>query len=842
VFLLGACSTKKNTLINRTYHNTTARYNGYFNAKESIKEGVTSIQNSHKENYEELLPIFIYGDDAAAQSVYPQMDRAIEKCSKVIVKHSMEIKKKEHNKWIDNCYFLIGQAYFYKKDYPKAEEHFKYVIKQYPETDSKIPAMLWLAKTYIENKNFSSARSLLSELEMQPDLKDKIKSEIKQTYADFYIKQNLYGFAIDKLKEAIALEKNKKQKARLSFLLAQIYQKQGNNSEARHYYAQVEKYAPPYEMEFYAKINRALAVGENESASEIEELLKKMLKDEKNKEYFDQIYYALANIELSKGNKPKAVEYLTLSTESSINNNAQKVKSFLKLADLYFEEKNYLKAQAYYDSTTSFISPEIKNYKEIIEKRNVLTRLAKNILTVKEQDSLQKIAQLPKKEQEKLIDKIIADLIEKEEQEKFAQNNPQPMANQNNFNNMMNNVSGGKWYFYNPTTLSYGKTEFKKIWGNRKLEDDWRRKNKTTESVDLGEMESLNDSLAETNKKNPKYYLSKIPDTPEKIEKSHQSIKKALYEQGVIFKNDLKDNAAAIKAFEELVTRYDTSRYHLNAYYQLYLLYKETGDATNAEKYKNIIIEKYPDSDIAAMVINPNYYQEMKERKANAGKDYERYYELYKDKMYKYVLAGTNQAIRKYPDSELLPKFYYLNAMAKSALFGTDSLKPVLQYIVKNYPETPEAKLAQDALNKLAPAQTTETSAESEQENAFNYKLTPDKEHYYVYVFKNDKNLRINDIKVEISRFHQKNFRNDDLKISSMLMGSSYQIVMIKSFSNYFKTMNYHSLVENGSADLPSVHALKTAFFPITAENFQTFYKNADVEGYEKFFEEKYKQ
>ncbi|MFQ5335851.1 MAG: tetratricopeptide repeat protein, partial [Flavobacteriales bacterium] len=308
------CSTNKSGFAHRAYHNTTAHYNGYFNGRESFRAGVAQIKTGYTEDYTNILPVFIYGDENAAKSAYPQMDKAIEKCEKVIQRHSIYIKREEYVDWIDDCWFLIGQCHFYKQEYAEAKEKFEYVARQFQEKEIHFEASIWLARTYLQMHNYAKTGKVLDLIREDEGFPLKLKAEYSAVYADYYIRQHNYLLAIPEIRNAIANEKNRKKRVRYLFILAQFYQQEGNYTKASDYFAQVARMNPPYEMEFYAKINRALSydVGSG-NKEEIKKELGKMLRDGKNSDYYDQIYYALAEVYFREGEQDMGIELLKKS-------------------------------------------------------------------------------------------------------------------------------------------------------------------------------------------------------------------------------------------------------------------------------------------------------------------------------------------------------------------------------------------------------------------------------------------------------------------------------------------------------------------------------------------------
>ncbi|MDD5572092.1 MAG: hypothetical protein PHD97_13155, partial [Bacteroidales bacterium] len=460
-----ACSTRKHTFTHRVYHNLTAHYNAYFNGNESMKEGIVTLEKAHIDNYEKILPVFRYGSENDAKAIYPQMDRAIQKASVVIQRHSIFIKNTEYCNWIDDCYMMMGKANFYKRDYYPAIEIFGYVVKQYKDNPIRFEAMNWLARCYIELKKFSDAQgifNILDETKNKTKIPESLKKDINATIADFQIKVGNSSGAIDPLTAAISQTRKKKVRARYTFILAQLLEKAEDNERAFQFYGRVLKMNPSYEMEFNTKLNLARLVNVNsQHTAEVKKQLLKMTRDRKNKDYLDKIYFVLADISLKEKNIPQAIEYLKLSAESSTTNTSQKALSYLKLAELTFQQQDYEDSQMYYDSTIAFITKDYPGYENVLFRKNTLTDLVLNIKTVQHEDSVQKLSRMSPKQLEEVINKIIQKIIDEEEakrqaellqQQNLAMNNIYS-GNPNNPVNMNTSPSGNQWYFYNPSAI-----------------------------------------------------------------------------------------------------------------------------------------------------------------------------------------------------------------------------------------------------------------------------------------------------------------------------------------------------------------------------------------------------
>ena len=471
LLFFSSCSTKKKSWVSRQYHNTTARYNGYFNGNQSIKKGLKKIDQTFEDDYSQILPIFKTGDLQKSKTAHSYMDKAIQKSSVVIQKHSIKIRGVEYCKWIDDNYLLLGKSYFYKGDIEEALRSFSFLKENYKKSEIRFLAEIWMAKCYIEKKDFASAENVLIELENNKRFPKKYKFDFNIVSADSYMRQKNYSLATDHLQTSIKLVKTKKQKTRLNFILAQVYQNQKIYSKSRSYYKEVLSSSPEYVMTFNAKMNLALSSNKNNNDyNKIRSSLIKMSKDDKNKEYLDQIFYTLGRMDQQKNDTVSAVTNYLESTINSVENSQQKGLSFLALSEISFIQKDFLQSKIYYDSTAFFLSESYEFYSQIINRKNILTDLVFYLNTVHLEDSLQSLALLSKDQLDLVITEVINKELEKEkeriEQETGRQQNMMNNSGRGGRNEQFgNNTSGGKWYFYNPATLSFGLSEFRKNWG-----------------------------------------------------------------------------------------------------------------------------------------------------------------------------------------------------------------------------------------------------------------------------------------------------------------------------------------------------------------------------------------
>ena len=875
--VLYSCSRKKETWSSRSYHQTTAKYNGYFYAKESIEEGLAILDADHKENWKEILPVFVIGSDKESKSIYPQMDRAIEKASLVIDRHSMVIKKKEENKWIKFNYFVVAQAYFYKHDFDEARKIFDFIIKQYKAEPIKKDALLWLARTRMEMEEMGQALSMLKLLQDESDLSPELLSDFRAVYADYYIRQEQYNKAIPYMEDAITVTKKRIRKARLTFILAQLYEEDGKSSMAIETYKAVVKLHPDYEMVFYASINQALAFSYRDSNSEaIKKLLFKMLKDHKNVEYYDQIYYALGDIELEEGNKEQAIDYFILSTEVSLSNVEQKGISFMVLGNLYMESKAYKAAKMFYDSTVIFLPKEHEDYDRIETLDEGLTDLIINLDVLELQDSLLWLAGLSQKEREDIILELIlaeeaaaeeariaAESSERDNDYKRSVDKSVPLSSQGK-----SSGKKGDWYFYNPNTMSSGYAEFKQKWGDRKLQDNWRRAVASSNTGftsndfdDLGSGSSEDEggivsSEGSTNTiKTMDQYMADIPLTEKQHAEAEKKVENALYNAGVIYNEKLDDIDNAIEMFDELVTRFPESEFLITAYYQLYRLYvkKEVagnyfgaGYRDNSEYYKDIILTNYPYSEYAKIIRNPNYLKDAELTLKKKEEDYVATYRNFKNHRYNMVLDECNKVIKEDTENPFLAKYYFMKAMVVGSLSDKKNFERELQLLADNFPQTEEGNRAVEILNQLnkkelnVPEQGNKAGTKKPTEAPKTVFSNNKKvEHFFAIIYPNS-NGNVNKVKVAISNFNKKYYSNDKLKVTNSFINKENQIVIVRRFKNGERAMSYYNNFINDDVQLKKVNDENFVSFLISSKNFTTLFKSGDIEGYDLFFQDNY--
>jgi tetratricopeptide (TPR) repeat protein len=854
-------------------------YNFFFNARERVKTGSQSLATSHEDKYDRILSIFKYGDLNKAKAVFPDMDEAMKKVSIAISRNSMVLKGKkdnkveERNKWIDDCYLLIGKAQFYKHDFWSSIETFQYISSEYKESEIRPEALLWLCKSYLELGKTIDAEYLIDYLKNDKKFPEKLKGDYNAMVAQYHLMKSDAPRAIESLRKASATAIKKDDRARYTFILAQLLQKQDSLQEAFSNYQKVIKMNPVYEMSFNARINRARCYDVSSGSGEIvKKELNKMLKDEKNIEYRDQIYYALAGIAQQEKDEALAVTLLNQSIRASTSNTSQLSQSYLALGNIFYKRPDYIPAAAYYDSCLTNLTNDHPDYLDIQSKKNSLERLVKNLKVIQQEDSLQSLASLSTKEREEKIKDIISfEDAEKERLKKEAEEKKkieeQKVLEEKNLKSQTRDANGpgataqGSWYFYNQSSISFGYNEFLKKWGTRKLEDNWRRSEKEV-NVDNGDdnnadnsdstannQSALNDSISKLDTEaRQKAYLAMIPGTPQAIQESNIKILEALYNCGVIYREQLNNFPESVKSFEMLNSRFPDSKYKLPSYYNLYRTLMALGDSVKAETYKSYLLTSYPESEYSKLITNPNYYKELKKKTAVLEVYYENTYRAFLNRQYQDVIERKEESDALFPNSKLAPKFSLLKAMAVGKTKTAQDFELALEDVIRTYPKDSVSTRAKEILDfmhgkniKELPKDTTATTSTLQNliDSTTNFVFVPDIKQYYLVLYKNNA-LNTPDVMNRIKSFNSVNFGGDKLEVKNGNIDLTYQYIMVTEFPTAKMGMDYYTDILKSPDVLGESDPSKVFFFVVSQDNLAQLVRTKNISAYSLFFQKYY--
>lgn len=865
--MLASCSTKKNKWNRRVWHNMTSHYNVWWNGNQSINDGEKTLRESVKDDFTQTLPVFNYGTKEDALALNSSMDRTIEKSAICIQKHSMRFNNKEYVRWIDDAFIDMAKAHFYKQDYVPARRTFEYASTQYRNSSDRFTATLWLAKTYIATKQFEKAEALLQSLLVAEDSEEKIpryvRTNIDLVYADYYIALGKEDDAVKYLRSALLTAKGKYNKTRAMFILGQIYEHQNDKARATEQFKNVIKKHASYEMTFEAQMN--LAKCNDSDTTTIMKMLNKMLKDVKNAEYNDRIYYAMAGVALENNNEDDGVKYLRKSVAASKNNNRQKVKSSLEAATILFNNSDYILSQAYYDTAVMTMDRSYAGYDSLLNLSVMLTDLVSNLTVFETQDSLLRLADMDTIHLYAVIDKVIEDY--KEEQKRIEEQkeleaqiallggNEKPAA--------VANTNDGNWYFYNTTTRTRGANEFRNKWGNRLLEDFWFISNKQSFAMEEQETDISEEELAgmseeeraqyikehqskiDTAQYTPLdrgYYLRQIPFSANAKKQAHSQITDALNTVGYIYYSDLHDFPRSIWAYTELNKRYPDNKNEVSAWFYLYRMHSSRNETAEAERYKNLILTKYPDSNQAKIILDPEYFIKEFEKGAEAEQLYAKTFDAYKNGQYQRVMMNVRRARQLYSDDTLyMPRFEFLNAVSLGYVEVVDSMAYALYRLVQQYPESSIKPFALDVLLKANDMYNLGLNIESarpkvdtvqEKESPYSFKAN---DEYYVVVICN-KSVRVNPLKVRISDFNKNNFRMYQLKIKNLMLNKEESMITIEKFENAEKAEDYHTAMFLNDYIFGGIDKENYKVLIISVSNYAIFYQQKNIDEYLEFW------
>ena len=633
-----------------------------------------------------------------------------------------------------------------------------------------------------------------------------------------------------------------------------MFEETDQNDKALEKYKQVNRFNPPYEMAFNAKVSMAeVYESDNASSDDLKKLLNKMLRDSKNKEYKDQIYFALGNIAMEEGLGEEAKEYYRLSVSTSVQNQYQKGFSSLTLARIYYEEPDYILSAAYYDSAVSFLDKEFPGYQGLQSLSASLGRLVFNINSYEMEDSVQMLAGLTEEARFAIIDGIIEQVKKEEEEKRLAEQQAmQDMA----FNQSMmygNNQTGGSqanqggaWYFYNLNAKSFGQPEFKMKFGERKLEDNWRRKNKqsisTQASGEAVEGDSIEGGQATPifDNKSREYYLADIPLTDSSMEQSHLRLQDALYNMGLIYKDNLLDYREAITAFEELMSRYPDGTYAPPGLYHLHDLYNSVQDPGRANQYKANLVQRYPDSHYAKLLNNPNYIKELEEAEMRVTRIYEGVFEKYNRKEYAAVITETDSAVAQNPEDPLIPKFKYIKALSVGAMEGKEEMKVELDSLIAQHPGTEESIQAQEIIDYMFATFPVIKEAEEAKVAEEIYTVYDSiQEHYFLLALQSGEN--VNQVSFDLLNYNLDYFNEYDLNIERLELNDGYNMLVVQRFTNAEAALRYLDVIRQQSGQiLEGIPAERYKMMVISLDNFNILASQQAHNPYYLFFRKHY--
>lgn len=863
-----ACSTEKNTAINRAFHGMNAHYNGYFNANELLRQSMETYNNSLIEDYYAILPIDPVPNEEEVIGMYPAIDTAISKCTKVIRDHSMpgndkpSKKKAEHNRWIDENWTTVGKSLYLRRDYDGAMKNFKFIRKFYSNDPSLFIGELWMAKTNIsigdltkaqfnldnldkalkaeeeaKNEKSSKSKSKSSKKKKKEEkiakFPKKIRFDFEKTKADLALKKNNKEDAIKFLEESLKYARKSRDEARVHFILGQLYEDKGSNQEASEHYAKVLKKNALFQMSFNARLKKSSLGNSSKKKNE----LRKMLRDAKNAEFKDQIYYALAGIEFKEGNEEKGIENLHQCAFYSTKNSRQKGMAYEKLGDMSFAKRNYVNAQKYYDSCANVISDTYPNAEAIRNKASNLANLVVAVETATFEDSVQRIAALSESDRDNFLKDYIKKTKEEAQRkkERDAERLRELQANENLFAQSGN---GSKWYWNNAKTRASGYDEFKKMWGSRENEDNWRRSEKTfvpdfTEGLGDDAVELKDTIIEAVDTLTVDYMVAKLPLSDSALALSNERLLKAHYDAGIIYKEQLNEVEIAKGEFQAVLDKKVENPHNLMSAFELYKIL-ESSNPNEAKIHKDYILNYYPNSDYANYLRDPNYFIKKKERDKLAEQEYVTVLERYNRGLYYPVISKADIVIKEERDNVFRAKYMLLKALSMGQINDDKTtLIPVLDTVIIDYPGTPEALKAQEMITVIKDGYSKNIEADFGSKFPFEYN---DRAAQWVIIFLPESE-NSSAAKIKMVDFHREFFSRDKLKVNSKIYGDQ-SVILINDFATEADGSEYIRVFKRTRKYLLDLQNAKILM--ITQDNLRILYEKQNLAEYEKFYEEFY--
>ncbi len=863
--LMASCSARKNTAASRKYQAFITRYNVYYNGDQHFRETLADMERSYEDDYTDFL--FPHPAEAKAVATAPQpsgdFKRSIEKAQKSIQLHSIKkkpkkksgkqsdaykawLKREEYNPFIHNAWMMMARSQYLNGDFPGAAATFYYISRHFswlPET--VVEAQLWQARSYVAFDWVNEAEAIFDRIKPEQLTSGKLRALYDFVQADIALKRGDYAAAIAPLEKTIKRTSGA-QKTRLRFLLGQCYAREGRKADA---YKAFKQAAQSGGTTYRTKLNARIKQSEVYDGKDVEpeiKALRRMTHLDRNKPYLDQIYYAIANLYLSRGDTAKAIENYVLAADKSERNGIEKAISNITLGQLYYEQGRYDLAQPRFSEAVPRLPETYADYELLKKRSDVLDELSVYSQNVVVQDSLLRLAEMSPEEQLKVINKIIDELKkkEKEEAEEAARQAHEAEAAANQGGNsdanaptqFQMNSKDDSWYFYNSATVSAGKTAFQRKWGSRKLEDDWRRRNKASfafsdfDTPEADDSDQTADSLAvngeapdlEPEDKEaaeraadphyPEYYLAQIPKTDEEKATANDVIQEGLFTMGSILKDKLEDFPAAEHEWDRLLERYPDNIYRLDVYYNMYIMLMRMGQPDLAEKWRQLILSDFPESKYGIALQNPDYIQNLRDMPAAQQELYDQAYAAY--------LANNNAAVhqayqtmmQKYPVSDIMPKFMFLHALAFVTEKDPENFTATLRELLERYPQTDLTPLASAYLKGMKEGRQLNEgvansrsmlwdirlaapgdSASSTVGDAREFDFNPEQPQMLVLAYPTD-TISANELLYQIARHNFNTFVVKDFDLEQMNFGR-LGMLLVKGFANEAEAEHYRTLL-----------------------------------------------
>lgn len=790
LFVLVSCSVEQNSFTSNVYHNLTAHYNSYYYAHEKTREVETVIARSLDDDPNQILRLFPKIDSTLAKSY-------VKDTEEIIKMASLSIQRHPNSKWVDDSYVLVGKARLYGYDFQNAIQTFKYVNTKSKDTDTRHRALVQLLHTFTEQQDYDRAEETFRFLEKEKLSKQNSK-DLYLEKAYYYQERNDYDYMVRNLALADSLLEKSDRRGRIYFLIGQVYQKLGFDSEAYNYYRKCIGTNPDYEIDFYARLNMA-QVARLDDKRDIKQLraqFEKMLTDAKNVEFKDKIYYELGEFDRKQGNLKEAIESYSLAAHAGTN---QRIKgsAYLRIGQLEFDSlKKYSLAKLYYDSAIGALPKDFENYAAIKKRQEVLGEFAKYTEAITWNDSLLSLAAMDTALLRKQIDSVLAErakpIASNKKKKRRSYTSTGTSSSSNPFFNQ-DNGAGVDWYFGNPSAVSLGQSEFQRIWGTIPLEDNWRRSNKsmvlqetsTAVAKEPGiEKPGTETAAVQTQKVDEAGKLiSQIPRTDEAKAKALAQIEEGYFKLGDLFYFQLGEKDNASQSYTKLLNRFPQSEYVPEVLYKLYLIVKET-DPAKAEVYANELKNNHPRSTFTRILINPDYMRETSVAAEKQKLIYKEAYALFQANNLRPAQEKIKQALQE-GETTFTPQLELLKVLIVGKTEDVTRYQFELGEYIKKYPD---GELKPYAEQLLAASKTLLTKLE--RAKGIQFIKSMEGPHNFVVVY-NTSDKITNPVSSAIEKFNAAQFKDLKLSTTNIILNDEKTITIVSEIPSQAAALSY---------------------------------------------------
>ena len=898
--LLGCSSRKKNTAATRAYHAFFARYNTYYNGSIAFEKGVDAQISGHTDNYLETLPLLIVSSESTQKIGGSDFDRAIEKAQKAINNHSIKRKpqkpagrslsqkqrlfyaQKEFNPFLWNAWIMMADAQFRKGEFTEAASTYIYISKLY-ETNEEIVALakIGLAKCYAELGWLYEAEELLQRVE-RDTVPSRYAGEFAQAKGNLLMYQERYAEAIPHIERGMGRDDiSGLEKAREYYLLGQLCAATGDNKAAYRYFGKTISTAPPYELEFNARI-RQTEMATDENHSKILRKLRRMARSPKNKEYLSQVYYAMGNIHMSQQDTAEAIKAYETGVAEGATSGYGTGMLHLSLANIYWAKGRYSKAYENYGKALPMLTEDTQGYDDAKFRNEVLRDIVQYTDIVEKQSELLYWATLTPEELYPIIDilieeeKRLAELKELEDKKNGRENSSNGLDNAAAQANMT--ISGQQentlWYFYNPQLVSQGIRSFQQEWGDRELKDYWRFSHEiaslmtndtipqdsiagsddiyTEESSDSISVEKNEEQTAEEGSKDPttrEYYIQQIPVTEEQQATAHSMLSNALYDAGIRFKDKANDKELTLKYLERLVNEYQDYEKKADAYYHLFLACSRWNEPAKAEYYKNLLIAEFPDSSMTIHIQQPDIFESAERRRHKEDSIYVKTYAHFIAGEYSEVIRENEYAREKYPNGRHRARFMFIDAMSKLYNGNTEDALAALEGLVGTYSSDSisniagsitagikDGRLLHSSISTSIWERKADGSVREHLDSVPQFTAERNEPYYFVLAFPKDsvdhERLLFEMARYNFSRYMVRNFEMSFEELTAVTLFE------VKEFLNFDEAFLYRKRLYKNNETARLLNGLHSLI--ISKTNLDLLLKYYSFEDYRKFYEENF--